>query len=80
MGESGLAHEADRHDASGDADVDARLGQFFGGLGQVFVENLRDGVGGFVAIGVGELPQRFDLLQFFFAKFVDFLVECQVDS
>ena len=77
MGESGLALQADGHDASGDGDVDARVFQFFGGLGQVFVENLREGVRGFVAVGVGELPQRFDLLQLFFAKFVDFLVECQ---
>src|SRR5664279_3858249 len=44
MRESGLTHETDRHDSTRDADVDARLGQFFGGLGQAFIENLRDGV------------------------------------
>ena len=77
VGESGLALQADGHDASGHTDVDPRVFEFFGGLGQVGVENLREGVGGFVAVGVGELPQRFNLLQLFFAKFVDFLVEGQ---
>ena len=39
--EAGLAHEADRHDASGNAHVDARLFQFFAGLLGVVRQNLR---------------------------------------
>ncbi len=33
---------------------------------------------GFVAIGIGLLSQRFNLLQLFFSQLVDFLVECQM--
>ncbi len=77
MGESGLALQADGHDASGDADVDARVFQLLGRFGKVLVENLREGMRGFVTVRVGELAEGLNLLEFFFAEFVDFFVEGQ---
>ena len=75
MSESGLALHADGHDAPGNADVDARGFQFRPGLGRVLVEDLRDGVRDFVAVGIGELTERLNLLQLVSAKVVDFLVK-----
>ncbi len=64
MGKSSLSLYADGHQASGKADVHARRFEFGSGLGRIFLENLGNVVGGFVAIGIRRLPQRLDLLQF----------------
>ena len=74
--ESGLAHEADGHDASGDASVDAIGFELLGSLLAVVGENLRDGVCGLVMIRIGLLAERFDLAQLVFAKVINVLVEC----
>ena len=76
MRESGLAHKADGHDASGDADVDAIGFELLAGFLAVVGENLRDGVRGFVMIRIGLLAERFDLAQLVFAKVIYVFVEC----
>jgi hypothetical protein len=45
VGEPGFAHQAYRHNASGSADVDARVLQFLGSFGRVLGQDLRDGMG-----------------------------------
>src|ERR1700731_1886016 len=50
VSESGLAHQADRHDASRDANSHARRFQFLGRLPAILRQNLRYGV------AVVELP------------------------
>src|ERR1019366_1552533 len=72
--------DADRHQASGNADVDPRRLKLRPGLGQILFQDLGNGVRGFIAIGVRQLPQRFNLLELFFAELVDFLVKWQGDS
>ena len=80
VGEARFPLHANRHQASGNADVHAWGLKLRPGLGRVLFENLGNGVRGFVAIGIGQLPQRFDLLQLFFSELVDFLVKCHGDS
>src|SRR4029434_2274485 len=59
------------------ADLDARIFQLLGSLGGVFLQNLRNSVGKVVTPGIRFLPERFNLLQFLLAQFVDILVEGQ---
>ncbi len=77
VGEPGLAHKANRHDASGHAHVDARLVQFLGGLRRVLRQNLLQRVGEFVLAAVGGLTERLNLLQLFAAQVINMVVECQ---
>ncbi len=67
MREARLALHANGHESSSDADVDARRFQLRARLGRELLDHLRDGVGGFVAIGISGLPKRLNLLQLFFA-------------
>ena len=76
MGEPGLAHEADGHDAPGDSHRDARSFQLLAGLVRIGFENLRNGMRELVLAGVGRLAQCFNLLELVAAKFVNLLVEC----
>ena len=75
--ESSFAHEANRHDASRDADIDTRLLEFLGGLCGVLRQDLLHGVGELVFAAVGGLAQSFNLLQFLAAQAIDMFVECQ---
>ena len=75
VGESRLAHQADGHDASGDAHFDLRVFELFGGAVFVVGQDLRNLVRDLVFVRIGALPQRFDLLQFLPAKLIDVLVE-----
>ena len=77
VSESGFAHQANGHDASGHADVDARLFEFFGSLLRVCAQNLLERVGEFVLAAVGGLAQGLDLFQLFAAQVVNMIVECQ---
>ena len=77
VGEPGLAHQPDGHDAPGDAHVDARILQLLGSLLRVLRQNLRNGVSEFVLAGIDLLSQSFNLFQLLPPQFVDFLVECQ---
>ena len=77
MREPGLAHETDRHEASGDANIDARTLQLLGGLLGVVRDNLGDRVGEVVFRRIGLLAESLDLFQLFAPQFVNFLVECQ---
>ena len=77
VGESGLAHEANGHDASGDANVDAVLVEFLGGLGRVVGEDLFDRVSEFVFAAIRGLAESFNLLELFAAQIIDMFVECQ---
>ena len=40
-------------------------------------QDLRDGVGELVFVGIGPLAQRFNLLEFLPPKLINVLVECQ---
>ena len=75
--ESGLAHEADRHDASGDADVDARLLEFLGGLCGVLRQDLLGRMGELVLAAVRGLAERLNLFQLLAPQFVNLVVKCQ---
>src|SRR4029434_1076013 len=59
MGEARLAHAADGLYPSGDAYADTRL-EFFGGLGGVLGQDLRDGVGEVKALAVRLVAEGFD--------------------
>ena len=58
--EPGLAHATQRHHASGDAHPRLRGLEFFGRLGAVLRQNLRDGVRELEPLAVGRIAQRFD--------------------
>ncbi len=60
VGEAGLAHVAQGHEAAGDADAHFG-GQLFGGLGAVRGQNLGNGMGEIEPAPVGAVSQRFDL-------------------
>ena len=60
VGEAGLAHVAQRHQASGNADPHLRR-QFFGRLGAVLGQNLRHGVGEIEPLAVGPISEGLDL-------------------
>ena len=75
VGESCLAHQADGHDASGDAHLDFRTLELFGGAVFVVGQDLRNLVRGLVFVRIGALAQRFDLLELLPAKLIDVLVE-----
>jgi hypothetical protein len=77
MREPGLAHEANRHDAPGDAHVHAHLFELFRGLRQIVGQNLRDGVRELVLAAVRGLAQGLNPFQFLAPQFVNFVVECQ---
>jgi hypothetical protein len=78
VAEARLAHQANRHDASGHAHVDSRILQLLGGLVRILVARIcGNGVGEFVFAAVRGLPQRLDLLQLLAPQFVNVLVECQ---
>ena len=77
MREPGFAHQADGHDASGNAYVDSRILQFLGGFSRVLRQNCGDGVSERILGGIGLLPKRFNLLQLLAPQFVNVLVECQ---
>jgi hypothetical protein len=77
MAESGLAHQADCHDASGHAHVDPRIFQLLGSLIRVFRQNSSNGVRELVLGPVRGLAQRLDLFQFLTPQFVNVFVECQ---
>ena len=67
VGEAGLAHEADGHEASGDGDHDAVGLQFFAGAGGVRGQDLGNWMGGAEVVGIGRLTESFDLLQLLLA-------------
>jgi len=75
VGKSGLAHEADGHDPSGNADVHPRMFQFFSRSDRVASEDLFDRVGVFVPGAVDRLSKRLNLFQLLAAQFVDVLVQ-----
>ncbi len=75
--ETGFAHQADGHDASGNAHVDARGFEFFGRLAAVVGEDLRDGMREIVLARIGRLPESLDLLQLLAPDSIDVFVECQ---
>src|SRR5215469_14278513 len=77
MGERGLAHEAERHDASGNAHQHAIRIEFLGGFRGIGGDHLRNGVGEVVAARIAFLPESLNLLEFSAAEFVDVLVESQ---
>ena len=77
MSKSGLAHQTDRHEASGNAYVHAWTLQLLSRLVGVLRDNLRNRVGEVVLRRISLLPESLDLFQFLAPQFVDFLVECQ---
>src|ERR1017187_8146223 len=77
VGKAGLAHQANGHDASRHADIDARLFQLLGGLGGVLREDLLQRVSEFVFAAVGSLAERLNLLQLLAPQVVNVIVECQ---
>ncbi len=77
MREAGLAHEADSHDAPGDAHVDPRIFQLLGSLAVILGTNVGNRVRELVFRGIRPLAQSFNLFQLFAPQFVDFLVESQ---
>jgi hypothetical protein len=77
VSESGFAHETDRHDAAGDAHVDARVLQLLRGFCRVLREDLRNAVSEVVFARVGFLSERFNLFDLVAAEVVDLVVECQ---
>src|SRR5882724_2054017 len=78
--EPGLAHQADRHDASGDAHVDPCGLEFLARLAAVFGQNLRNGVAEVVLARICRLPESFNLLQLLAPDFVDVFVERHAKS
>jgi hypothetical protein len=58
---SGLTHEPDSHNASGNTYIDAWTFQLFGGLVRVIRDNLRNRMGGLVFRWVNLLTERFNL-------------------
>src|SRR4051812_40998416 len=80
MDERSFSHEAHRHDASGDADLNARLLELLARALGVLRQDLRDRMRGLVFVRVNGVPESLDLLQFLAAEFVDIFVECQVGS
>src|SRR5262245_62033986 len=79
MGETGLAHETDGHDAPCDTDIDTRVLQLLGGFLGVVGQDLRNGMSVVVAARIGFLPERLNLFELVASQFVNFLVECQGD-
>ncbi len=80
MSESGFAHEADCHDAPGDAHVHARLLKFLGVFGGEITKNLIERVSELVFAAIGGLTESLNLLQLFAAQIIDMFVECQRES
>jgi len=80
MGESGLAHEANCHDAPSHADVDARVLKFLGAFGGEVTKNLIERVSELVFAAIGGLTESLNLLQLFAAQIIDMFVECQRES
>jgi hypothetical protein len=77
MAEASLAHQSNRHDASGNAHVDPRSLQLLRGLVRVVRQNLRNGVREVVLVPVCGLAKRLDLFQLLAPQFVNIFVECQ---
>ena len=75
--EASFAHEADCHDAPGDAHVDAWILQLFSSLLGIGGENVWNRVGEIVLAGVRLLSEGFNLLELVAAQFVDLFVEGQ---
>src|SRR6478609_11459863 len=80
MDERSLTHEAHRQDASGDADLNARLLHLLTRALGVLRKDLWDRMRGLVLVRVNGVAECFDLLQFLAAEFVNIFVECQVGS
>src|SRR4029434_4907861 len=80
MREGCLAHQAHGHDATRHTHLDSVLFEFFAGLAGVLFENLGNGVGVVVATRIRLLPKSLDLCKLLSAKFVDVLVESQMES
>ena len=74
MCKSRFAHEADRHDASGDTDVDACLLKFLSQLGRVVGQDLPHRVGEVVLRTVRGLTERFNFFQLLAPQVVDVFV------
>src|SRR5882762_6543670 len=77
LSKPGLAHQPNRQNPPGDADVDARGFQFFGGLGGIFRENLRDRTREVVTPGIRLLPQGLELLELLTPELINVFVQCQ---
>ena len=77
MSEPGLAHQSNRHQASGNAYGHAWTLQLLSCLVGVARDNLRNRVGKVVLRWISLLPESLDLFQFLAPQFVDFLVKCQ---
>ncbi len=73
----GLAHQPDRHDASGHAHVDRAISPVPRRLAEYSARICGNGVREFVFRRISALPQRFNLLQLLAPQFVYFFVECQ---
>jgi len=77
VGESGLTHQAERHDAPCDTNIDACLFEFLRGLRRVVGQYLFSRVGELVFAAVGRLSERLNLFQLFAPEFVNIFVESQ---
>src|ERR1700722_6147364 len=75
--ESGLAHQADRHDASGDTYVDARLLKFLGSLPSVQRQDLFKSGRYFVVTAIRGLSESFNLFQLLAPQVINLIVEGQ---
>src|SRR3954462_12043785 len=77
MDKRGLSHKPHGHDASGNADRNARLLELLAGALGVVGDYLRDRMRGLVLVRISGVAKRLDLLEFFAAKVVNLFVECQ---
>jgi hypothetical protein len=58
VGKAGLAHAANRVNATGDPYADTVCLEVFAALGRVLCVNARNGIGGVEALAVGLIPER----------------------
>ncbi len=77
VGKSGLTHEANGHEASGDAHVHASLVEFLRSFGCELRKNLFNRMRKVVLAAVRRLPESLNLFQLFAPQFVNLVVECQ---
>src|SRR5512133_53119 len=78
VSESGLAHQANRRDAAGNADFHARALELFRRFRRVLGQDLRNLVRGLVLVGITLLTERLDLRELLAALLIDFLFQGHV--